>query len=99
MEEVSVCSIIENPDEWIGKEVIITAEYLGWSAGDCDLTKSSMRTRSDVTLKQDTCCIFCDPIPGLNPIEKGKKIKIKAMVEILTGRPRLRNPELIEIIE
>ena len=99
LEEISLQEIFEKPDEWAEKQIITIVEYLGWSGEDCDLTKSSMRTRSDVTLKQGEYCIFCDLIPGLNPWKDRKKIKIKATVEIFVGRPRLRNPEVLEIIE
>lgn len=98
VEEVSIKNILENPKEWEGKEVVIVAEYLGWGKGNCDLTKSSLRTRSDITLKQEDYCIFCDPIEGLKPWEGGRKIRIKATVEIFVELPRLSNPELLEII-
>jgi len=99
-EEAALKDIINNPDNWVGKEVILTVDYLGWGKGNCDLTKSSLRTRSDITLRQGDYCIFCDPIENLSPItNRNIKIKIKAVVEILTGRPRLRNPVLLEILE
>lgn len=96
---MSLKDIFSNPEEWDGKQVELIVEYLGWSARDCELERTSMRTRSDVTLRQDNYCILCDPIPGLNPMKDRKKIRIKAIVEVYFNRPRLRDPELIEILE
>lgn len=97
-EIVELREIFENPSEWMGREVILEVEYLGWGAEGCDLLKSSMRTRSDVTLRQGEYCIFCDPIPGLRPAER-VKIKLRATVEIFLGKPRLREPQLLGKIE
>jgi len=91
--------IFDNPQEWDGKQVELIVMYLGWSSRGCNLDKTSMKTRSDVTLKEGDYCILCDPIPGLNPMKDRKTIKIKATVEIYFDRPRLRDPELLEIIE
>ncbi len=91
--------IFDSPQEWDGKRVELTVMYLGWSGKGCDLDKTSMKTRSDVTLKEDDYCILCDPIPGLNPMKDRNKIRIRATVELYFERPRLKDPELLEIIE
>ncbi|MHA1616478.1 MAG: hypothetical protein ACTSX9_04130 [Candidatus Njordarchaeales archaeon] len=97
--EVKIRDILENPEKFIEQRVVLSATYLGWSGGDCDLLRSSMRTRSDVTLKDDTGCIFCDFIPGLSPSKTPVKIQLEATVEVFQGRPRLKNPKLIRVLE
>lgn len=91
--------IFDDPQKWDGKQVELIVMYLGWSSNNCNLDETSIKTRSDVTLRDGDYCIFCDPIPGLNPMEDRKKIRIRATVEIYFNRPRLRDPELMEIIE
>ena len=87
--------ILDHPDEYKDKEVILDVEHLGWGASDCNLQKTSMRTRSDVLLKDETGCIFSDPVPGISPYEK-KKVRIKGIVELYAGKPRLKEISLAE---
>ena len=95
---VKIGDIISHPERFRGKRVNLLVEYLGWGADACDLLQSSMRTRSDVTLRDETGCIFSDYIPGLSPSKAPIKILIEAEVEVYQGRPRLRNTVLKDIL-
>lgn len=95
VEKTSIKDILSNPTKWEGKEVILEAEFVGWGSEDCDLMQSSLKTRSDVVLKEGDYCIFSDPILGLNPREK-VKVRVKGIVEIYFNKPRLKDTQLLE---
>ena len=95
--------IIAHPEQYDGKTVIIDGRFGGWSGGlPCNYKEMAMKTRSDTIIYDKTGCLYMNGYvkilykeKGLDPTLQsnvGGRIKIKARVSLLNGKPILEGP-------
>jgi len=78
----SIADIIQNHEQYLGKEVEITSQFMGWQGAD----SGPPVTKSDWVIKDDTGAIYVfGPFPpGCRPPDTGigKTITVNGIVKI-----------------
>lgn len=105
-ESSTIGEIISNPNLYEGKTVIIDGKFGGWSGNlSCDYENMAMKTRSDTIIYDETGCLYMSgelvvlyKEKELDPRDKdnvGGNLKIKAVVNLLDGKPILGTWKII----
>jgi hypothetical protein len=82
---VNIRDLLESPDEYLDKEVVVSGQFQGWSGVDA----SPPLTRSDWVIKDDTGAIYVSgPFPpGCNPPNRGMGMPV-TVKGILKASPK-----------
>ena len=98
----TIADIIDQPQQYEGRTVMIKGQYYGWGGGDVGKKSSSaMVTRSDTVIYDGSGCMFMSGVKLLsggldvNPTNKstyGTAITIVAKVTLINGKPVFTAP-------
>ena len=95
-----IIEIVNNPQLYEGKEVIIDGKFGGWGNSEICLNtynKITSRTRSDVLIYDDSGCLYLGDVEviegkmstGWNNETIGKPLIVKGKIVLIEGKPIL----------
>ncbi|WP_457548551.1 hypothetical protein [Archaeoglobus sp.] len=89
---VTIQQIKSNPNEFLGKKVVVRGIYMGWKSNEPPPV-----TKSDWVIDDGTGRIYVTGIvPNLNPITSiGTKVIVEGYVKIKNGQPYIEATDVV----